>query len=287
MDKRNLKGDYLTITEFAKYVGISPSALRHYDKVGAFVAAKHGVELENNYRYYSPLQITYAKMIRVLREIGVPLIKIKKLNKHRTPGKVLKLLHTYENEIAGEIRRLRETASVISTFTELLNKAISITENELSIVELPKRRILLGNEAEYTGEIGFMREFINFCNGEYNQKLNMSYPIGGYWEGMDSFIQDSTRPQRFFSLDPKGKQKWESGLHIVGYTRGYYGTTNDLTERVIEYADKNGLAFNGSVYNLYLTDEISESDPDQYLLEMSVSVKEIRNVKHPDINHRF
>ena len=69
------------------------------------------------------------------------------------------------------------------------------------------------------------------------------------------------------------------GLYLIGYTRGYYGETNDLPNRMTAFAKKNGLIFNGPVYNIYLYDEMSVADANQYLLQVSASVKETRRVK--------
>jgi len=286
MNDRNLDEDFLTIKEFSKYVGISASALRHYDRIGAFVPAKHGVDQENKYRYYSPVQITTAKMIRVMREIGVPLGTIKKLRENRTPEKLLRILRTHWNDIADEMRLLQEISSVISVFTDLLKEAISVIESDLTMAEIPERQILLGEKTDYTGETGFMREFLNFCNAPHIPKLNTSFPIGGYWDNMSGFLKESSRPERFFSLDPKGHEKKEAGLYLTGYTRGYYGQTNDLPKRMVEYADENGLLFSGPVYNIYLADEISVNNPEQYLLQVSAAVIETRQKSNRRRNHR-
>lgn len=268
----NRKKDMFTIKEFSKHVGISPSALRHYDAIGAFVAAERGDGSKNSYRFYSPRQITTAKMIRVLREIDVPLDEIIELNETRTPEKVLKVLNKYGNNISERVSLLQETLSVIGVITGLLNEAISANESEIIIKDLPKRQILLGERADYTGETGFMREYLQFCESYHITKLNMSFPIGGYWDDFQAFLNESTRPERFFSLDPNGKTTWEGGLSLIGYTRGYYGQTNDLPERMEAFANKHDLLFCGPVYNLYVADEISVANSDDYLLQMTVPV---------------
>jgi len=89
MKYKGLENDFLCIREFAKYVGISVESLRHYDRKGIFKPAKYGEGDFSKYRYYSPHQITAVKMIRVLTEIGVPLVVIKELSEKRNPEKVL------------------------------------------------------------------------------------------------------------------------------------------------------------------------------------------------------
>jgi hypothetical protein len=105
---------------------------------------------------------------------------------------------------------------------------------------------------------------------------------------MEAFLGEPSRPVRFFALDPKGNEQKTGGLYLVGYTRGYYGKTNDLPERMAAAAKEKGLVFNGPVYNLYLFDEFSTSDPEQYLLQVSASVKETRRpLHHPNITEEY
>lgn len=286
MSNKNKDGDYLSIKDFADFVGMTVSALRYYDRKGVFIPAKIGKEFENNYRYYSPLQIITVKLIRVLAEIGVPLNTIKDLAKCRTPEKTLKLLSKNKDSIADELRFLQEIFSVISTFMDLLTEGISVTESEINAHETPEKRIILGESNDFTGESGFVRAFTRFCGAPHIPKLNMSYPVGGYWDSMAAFLDEPSRPMRFFSLDPKGLEQKTAGLYLIGHTRGYYGQTNDLPERMAAFAKKNGLVFTGPVYNHYLFDEVSISDPTQYLLQASASVMETRRVTSRRPNRR-
>jgi hypothetical protein len=105
---------------------------------------------------------------------------------------------------------------------------------------------------------------------------------------MDTFLQEPTRPERFFSLDSQGLEVREKGLYLIAHTSGYYGEVNDLPERMVTYACEHGLEFSGPVYNLFITDEVSVADPYQYLLQASAAVTETRSVishKKRFLNH--
>ena len=277
--------DFLPIKEFAALVGMSVATLRYYDKIGIFRPARRGVEFSNKYRYYSPTQITTIKMIRVLTEIGVSLDTIKELAEDRTPEKLLKLLSKHRDKTAVKLHFLEEVYSVISTFQELLFAGVSATEDDISVSQMPEKQIVLGAVNEYGGSVGFYREFTRFCNVPHVPRLNLSYPIGGYFESMDAFLNEPSLPTRFFSLDPSGHEKKDAGPYLTGYTRGYYGQTNDLPERMVAFARKNGLVFTGHVYNLYLFDETSTIDTERYLLQVSASVRETRRMyaSQPDL----
>ena len=281
MSKKDFDRDFMTIKEFAGFVGMTESALRHYDSKGVFMPAKRGNagnDPKHKYRYYSPTQITTVKMIRVLTEIGVPLKMIKELAQSRTPEMIIKLLRRNKDKVTEEIRFLQDVYSVISTFIDLIDEGLNVSETEIYVSEMPEKQIILGDSNDFGDATAFYGEFIRFYNAPHEPKLNLSYPIGGYWASMAAFLDEPSLPMRFFSLDPKGHEQRPAGLYLNGYTRGYYGQANDLPGRMEAFSKKNGLVFTGPVYIIYLFDEISIDDAGQYLLQVSASVAETRRI---------
>lgn len=61
----------LTIGAFARAVGLTASALRHYDECGLLVPAE--VDSGTGYRYYTPELVDQARLIVGMREAGVPI----------------------------------------------------------------------------------------------------------------------------------------------------------------------------------------------------------------------
>ncbi|MCL2153091.1 MAG: hypothetical protein FWH57_09070 [Oscillospiraceae bacterium] len=47
----------------------------------------------------------------------------------------------------------------------------------------------------------------------------------------------------------------------------------DAPDRILTYARENVLDFTGSVYDVYLHDEIIVDDYDQFLIQMSVTMR--------------
>jgi DNA-binding transcriptional MerR regulator len=230
---------------------------------GIFQPAEHGIKFKNKYRYYVPEQITMFKMIHVLAEIGVPLPTIKELSKSRTPETLMKLLSKHKGLIASKIKFFQEATLVICTFMEMMTEGISARETEIHISEMPGKQIILGDINDFSGTTNFYREYTRFCNAPHEPKLNPLYPVGWYFKSMDAFLKEPSQPTRFFSLDPKGYEQKTAGLYLIGYSRGYYGQTNDLSGRMAAFAKMNGLEFSGSVYNIYLFDEISIVEPEK------------------------
>jgi DNA polymerase III subunit beta len=67
--------ELLTISAFARRVGLTPSALRFYDDCGLLRPAE--VDEKNGYRYYAPDQEPRAALLRDLREIDLPLTEVR------------------------------------------------------------------------------------------------------------------------------------------------------------------------------------------------------------------
>jgi len=63
--------DLLTIGDFARAVGLPASALRHYDECGLLVPAR--TDASTGYRYYTPELERRARLVAVMREVGVPI----------------------------------------------------------------------------------------------------------------------------------------------------------------------------------------------------------------------
>jgi hypothetical protein len=232
------------------------------------------------------MQLKTVNVIRVLTGLGVSMDTIKELAHDRSPEKLLKLFHSNRDKLADELKYLKEAHSIMGTFTDLLCEAISVDDKEITVTEMPEKNIILGGLNDYGNTDGFIREFARFCSDDHEPKLNLSYPIGGYFESIAEFVKNPSQPTRFFSLDPKGNECQKAGLYLVGYTRGYYGQANDLPKRMVGYADKNGLKISGAVYCIYLADEVSVTNSDDYLLQVSVPVVEtIRTPSHSPHHH--
>ena len=277
MGNTNINKTCLSVKEFAELVGITPDALRRYDRKGLFQPAKHGTGLENKYRYYVPTQITAAKMIRVLLEIGVPHSAIKELELSRTPQIMLQQLNMQKIQLESDLRFCQEAFDVVSTFADLLVRGIGATQSEVYVERLPEKQIILGEINDFSGSSGYYDEFMRFLSTLHDPKLNSSFPIGGYFKSMAAFLNAPSQPTRFFSLDPEGHETQEGGLYLLGYSHGYEQMGN-LPKRMMAYAKKHRLLFTGPAYCIHLFDEVSVTDPDQYLLQVAASVREKQHI---------
>ena len=266
----------LSIRDFSRFTGVTQSTLRYYDEIGLLPPTARG---ENNYRYYVPFQIITLSFINVLIDLGVPLATIKEMCKERTPEGIISLLARQETELDNKLNALRTAYSIIHTYRDHIQTALDHNDKDICIEELDEARLVLGPPTGFKEGESFYNCFMDFCNLSSDYRINLRYPIGAYHDDMKEFKLAPGRPQKFYSLDPLGNYIRKKGRYLAGYCRGYYGEFGDLAERMAAFAEENGLVFQGPVFVVYLLDEISVVDPDQYLSKAIVGVSGKKEVK--------
>ena len=261
--------DLLSIKKFSELTGIKQSVLRHYDEIDLFKPYKRD---PNGYRYYSAPQTIAVNLIHVLHSAKIPVKTIKEFVTHRTPEQILALFHEQELELNRELFRLQQAYSLIHTYCGMIEEGLHADTKEISVRQMPETQIELGSEVNDFSSGFLYVSFFRFISLMEERNISSAYPVGGYYESMESFNNNPGEPDRYFSHVPTGRDVKKAGEYLVGYTRGYYGQIGDLPERMQKYAEEFGLKFTGPVYEMYLFDEVVVENPDQYLIQVSVPV---------------
>ena len=262
--------DFLSIQEFSKITGVESSKLRYWDEIGIFSPIKRNTE--NNYRYYSMAQVLALNFITTLSDLEIPLKTIAELRKEREPENLLNLLEKRERQLDMELRALRMRSSIIHARQELIRYGLKVDETQISVMHRDEKALILWPRNEYEEGDTFIEPLAAFINQAGERQINLSFPVGGYWESIESFMKEPSRPDNFFSIDPVGTYRRKEGNYLVGFARGYYGEMGDLPERMEAYIKENSLTVSGPVYTFYLHEEISTNDPSQYLAQTCVAV---------------
>jgi hypothetical protein len=143
----------------------------------------------------------------------------------------------------------------------------------ISVQQRPEMEFILGPRNHYAEGEEFYVAFMNFCRLANELRVNLNYPIAGYYESVDAYFAEPSRPGMFISMDPTGNRRAPAGEYLCGYARGYYGHFGDLPQRMAAYADEHGLKLTGPVYAIYLHDEICMRDPSQYLAQVRMKIE--------------
>ena len=262
------------IKEFSALSGVSTATLRYWDEIGIFSPIKR--DPFNNYRYYSIEQVLALNFVTTLSELGISLKTISELRKNRDPQALLQLLEARERELDMELRALRLRSSIIHSRQELIRTGLRIDETQISIKQFDEKSLKIWPRNEYEPGDTFVDPLSSFISSSGEHYVDLSFPVGGCWDNMQAFIDNPSKPNNFFSIDPVGTDKQKAGEYMVGYTRGYYAEMGSLPARLNNYAKENGLTTIGPLYTIYLYEEISTHDKAQYLAQSYVAVKRSR-----------
>ena len=198
------------------------------------------------------------------------------MNDHRTPEKVNKLLIFQEAQLHRRLQELNINASIIHTFRKNISNGIAAVDGTIEVKEFTDNHYILGEANDFTDCGSFYDLYIRFCRSADKNRINLKYPIGGYFNNINSFLKAPDWPERFYSQDPLGNNIIPAGKYLVGYVKAYYNNFKDLPQRMMAYAKEHGLNLYGPVYIVYLLDEISVIEPDQYLSGAMVSITDMK-----------
>jgi DNA-binding transcriptional MerR regulator len=260
-----------TVQEFSKLSGVETSTLRYWDDIGLFTPLKR--DPDNNYRYYSPEQLLALNFVTTLSELEIPLKTIAELRKERDPENLLDILDKQEKKMDMELRALRLRSSIIHARRELINYGLRVGENQISVLELENKEVILWPRNEYAEGDTFVEPLAQFINKSSDFHISLSFPVGGYYDSLETFTKDPGRPNHFFSIDPLGTHIRKAGEYLVGFERGYYGELGGLPKRMAAYAKKNALMLTGPVYTVYLHDEFCTHDPSRYFSQSCIAIQ--------------
>jgi DNA-binding transcriptional MerR regulator len=95
---RRVRDGEMSIGAFSRATGLSPKALRSYDRLGLLSPAR--VDPDTRYRGYAPEQVERGQTIRALRELEVPLLEIRALLDASTSEETRERLLAHQRRLA-------------------------------------------------------------------------------------------------------------------------------------------------------------------------------------------
>jgi DNA-binding transcriptional MerR regulator len=124
-----------SIGEFSRATHLSVKTLRHYHQIGLLEPAN--VDPHTGYRSYTTDQISAARVIRRLRELQMPLKRIREILEATDPETRNALISSHLNALQSS---LAETKSVVASLRDLLAGAKAQThEGELDLEGMIER----------------------------------------------------------------------------------------------------------------------------------------------------
>jgi DNA-binding transcriptional MerR regulator len=267
--------EVFSVAEFAEFSRTTRDTLLHYDKIGLLKPESRG---ENNYRFYSNGQLAIVNLIRTCQTLGMTLAEIKHLREDRTPERVDELLEQQIKLINEKVDEWVRARKLLTTLKTIANSASNIEEDAITIQFMPVEAIVLGDLNDYSrgrNDYDALLCFYRSCQEKYPD-LDLNYPVWGFFSEERLKQRDWIWPDRYYFFNPEGHDKKAAALYAIGYTRGGYGQSNGLYERMLDYIDETGFEVCGPAYEEYLLNEVFTANDKDYLMRVMIAVREIK-----------
>ena len=143
-----------TVKQLSELAGVTPRTLHHYDAIGLFKPSRVG---ENGYRYYGEESILHLQQILFYRELGLPLLDIKKIMGRRDFD-VLSALESHKVEISKRITRLECLVETVDNTISYLKGQKEMSKKQIFAGFTPEEEEKYAHEAEQMYDPETVRE---------------------------------------------------------------------------------------------------------------------------------
>lgn len=135
--------DQMTIGQFSKKCGLSPRALRVYERIGLLTSQGRG---ENDYRYYTDVQLQQVRRIKELKAVGFRLREIKTLlsaDQSLDFAKLESFFRARLRAVTDDEERARTQRQYLETIIPSLVK--NNLKNKTRALDAPERRYIMSH----------------------------------------------------------------------------------------------------------------------------------------------
>lgn len=271
-----LTKNFLNISDFAKISGVSRQTLIYYDRIGLFSPV---YVANNKYRMYSHSQVDSIGIITILSDLGVPLKKIKDILADISTETMTKTLKYQLNAIQEKIEKLTALKDMTKIRLDQIEEGVKFLNGftDFHVKDINEDiPICIGNAINLNQENIGDETILDFFATAEKIGLPLIFSFG-YIKSADLILQNNFNfvSRMWFKVKNKkyANSFIPSGKYLIGYCKGDYGKTNYVYDNLLKYISEHNLTIIGNVYEEYLIDELSEQDPNNFVLRTYVQVK--------------
>lgn len=262
-----------TIGEFAKAHGIHKKTLMWYDEIGLFRPAVVG---ENGYRYYSFLQSATLGTILMLRELNMSIPDIRAWMAYRSVEALDTLMAEKAAELDAAMAHLRELQEALGRQRQSLEQLRQVDPDQMGLVTVEPHRLALLE----TSRTATMEEDVQTSQQAVTDHgLRRLYGIDyGAMIPVERLMQrDFWGYTAIFLRCPDAaavprQHIRPGGTYLRAYCRGYWEQVPAAYERMLAYAEAQGIALTGYAYETVINETVSPT-PEDYLTEIDIQVR--------------
>ncbi|MGM0174011.1 MerR family DNA-binding transcriptional regulator [Enterococcus sp. DIV0800] len=271
---------YLTISEMAKYAGISRRTLIYYDQIDLFKPAKIG---DNGYRYYGIDQYFELDVILLLKNLDVALEDIHVFLKNRNVDYVLAGFIRQKQIVDEQITKLKTIRNSLDSYIERYSTLKDFDLESITYSYREAESFVISETIEHFDDIDSVQIYGRFYSSVESSDLFSGYPIGFLVDG-SAFYEANfhAAPYRALVKIPEDRLQIYNQQQVVQRPAGYYVSgfmkdeihhINTFNNRFRNYLKENGLELNGDIWELLWQDETTSEHPEDQVFEVLIPVK--------------
>lgn len=276
------RDDFYTAGELAKLFNIPKQTLLYYDKMGLI---QPEFITDNGYRYYTIKQYMILEIITNLRKLDIPINIIKDYLENRNLAYFEKLINDKQAECDEIIKKHMSIKDNLELARAKIDKIKQTRFNDFSLEFHQKRKLYitpLNPDDTPRSRIDSYAEHNLFAYANHQFKERST---GWGMAPEDFFGGKFSRSLYYYSplaqeFDNEAEIKAENlkvrpgGLFLTLRCQGtFHNCKEKMSERFIEFLQRNNLEVLGDVYVEPLKDHWMSTEADTYIIQVSVAVQ--------------
>ena len=269
--------NYFTTGELSQLCKIPRKTLLYYDKLGLITPE---VVDENGYRYYKRSQLFLLQLILTLRQLDVPIARIKDYLATRSLATYGELFHERIDFFTKEIARLEAMKAELQKEVAKLDRIANIQLDKIMLVHAPAKYLYISNATEENE--CFKKRSTHIANMFAKLQKDVAVTTNSFGYIYAAQILQDFNPQHiqhyFYTLNdrldtPHCYEKPE-GDYLTLYFQGVYMFNNKKNLQLLaDYCREHKLTATSPLYVTSLCDYWTTGDMSKYVYKLEVLVK--------------
>lgn len=265
---------YISIGRFAGLTGISANTLRRYDRIGLLSPAF--TDPFTGYRLYAIEQLDIGVLIRLLRDLDVPLEEVSSLMAGGGPDEVKAVLAHHRERI---VERHADLERILARIDGALDDERGLLPYDVQLVLLQPLWVVSRRTSTMRPQLDAV---LDRCLGELEDELEAGgvaatgrelvlYHNALQWYlGLDVEV---CLPAKRAAAEALGGRRLPGGTAMQTVYRGPWDDIWQAYSAMLAQIARTGYEVSGPVREFYLVDERETDDPRQYVTEITWPVQ--------------
>lgn len=271
-----------SISELAKYFGISNQTLHFYDKIG--LLAPTYVNPQTGYRYYNQEQFNKMFTIVELKNIGFTLDEIAEIQKKRDLLSMESVIQKNRELLSHKIEELEEIRGRMEYYLDVIEELKHPRKSSsMRFEHLPMRKLFYVNVDFPIAELS---KYVEITYKSYVKASGLSkgmlkkIPMGKMVFTMD---ESSLKSKKFkyysgigLTVPPETQHRnvieIEESLYAIAKHIGDYGSLPQTYRKLISFIEENGYRISGMATELSLVSVVQTDKPQEFVTEIQIPV---------------